>query len=303
MHFFKKKGKNTMDNTLHYNQIVRSLRDFFQNKKGFIEVPAQSRMSIMAACEDPKTITLYNIGGQTYPLPQTGQMWLEYEILNNPQWAGVFCVTTSYRNEPNPVPGRHCLQFPMFEFEARGTFQDLKQLEEELLLHLGFDLPIAIDYCQAAQAYETNILEAVHETAMAKKYGAAISLEKFPEYTQPFWNMKSTGSGLYEKIDVVLHGMETIGSAERETDIARMRERFFSISNGEYANLLFAKFGRDRVLAELDEYLALPMIARFGGGIGVTRLARAMELSGLLTTSVPFKVSYTRQHPQAGHVL
>jgi len=286
-----------MNNTLHYNQMVRTLREFFQYKKGFVEVPAQSRTSILAACEQPKTITTYEIGGQIYPLPQTGQMWLEYEMLNNPQWPGVFCITTSYRNEPNPIPGRHCLVFPMFEFEARGTFQDLKQLEEELLLHLGFDMPLAIDYCQAAQAYETDILESVHETAMAKKYGHAISLEKFPEYTQPFWNMRSVESGIYEKIDVLLHGMETIGSAERETDVARMRERFFTIENGEYANLLFTQFSKERVLAELEEYLALPMIARFGGGIGLTRLARAMELSGLLTPSISYKSSYTRQHP------
>lgn len=287
-----------MDNTVAYSKMVRTLREFFQNKKGFIEVPAQSRISILAACEDPKTITQYSIGKQMYPLPQTGQMWLEYEMLNNPQWPGVFCITTSYRNEPNPIPGRHCLVFPMFEFESRGTFQDLKQLEEELLLHLGFDMPIALDYYQTAHAYETDILEAAHETAMAKKYGHAISLEKFPEYTQPFWNMKAAGSGLYEKIDVVLHGMETIGSAERETDVKRMRERFFTIQNGTYANLLFTHFTKARVMAELEEYLALPMIERFGGGIGLTRLARAMELSGLLTTPTSYKASYTKQHPQ-----
>lgn len=292
-----------MDNTVAYNKMVGTLRDFFQNKKGFIEVPAQSRISILAACEQPATITLYNIGNQTYPLPQTGQMWLEYEMLNNPQLPGVFCITTSYRNEPKPIPGRHCLVFPMFEFESRGTFQDLKQLEEELLVHLGFDIPIAINYCQAAQAYETDILEAVHETAMAKKYGHSISLERFPEYTNPFWNMKSTGSGLYEKIDVVLHGMETIGSAERETDVERMRERFFTIENGTYANLLFTHFSKARVMAELEEYLALPMIERFGGGIGLTRLARAMELSGLLTTPVSYTASYTKQHPQVERAL
>ena len=60
-----------------------------------------------------------------------------------------------------------------------------------------------------------------------------------------------------------------------------MRERFFTIEQGEYANLLFTKFGKERVMAELDAYLALPMIPRFGGGIGLTRLARALELSGL----------------------
>ncbi len=270
-----------MNNTLQYNFMVRKLRNFFQEKKGFIEVPAQSRTSILAACEQPKTITEYSIGGEVFPLPQTGQMWLEYEMLKNPSWPGVFCVTTSYRDEPTPIEGRHKRVFPMFEFESHGTFDELKKLEEELLLFLGFDLPITIDYLSAAQAYETDILEAIHETALSKKYGSSISLEKFPEHTNPFWNMKSEGDGVYSKIDILLHGMETIGSAERETDINRMRERFFTIENGEYCSLLFSKFGKDRVLKELDEYLSLQMIERFGGGIGLTRLARAMELSNL----------------------
>ncbi len=274
-----------MNNTLQYHHMIRTLRHFFQDKKGFIEVPAQSRVSILAACEQPKTITPYTIGGKTYPLPQTGQMWLEYELLKHPEFLGVFCITTSYRDEPNPIEGRHQRVFPMFEFESHGGFEELKKLEEELLLHLGFEMPINIEYSFAAQRYETEILEAIHETALEKEYSSVISLEHFPEYTNPFWNMKRGTSGLYNKIDVLLHGMETIGSAERETDVQWMRERFFTIEQGEYAHLLFSKFGKERVMAELDAYLALPMISRFGGGIGLTRLARAMELSGLFNKS------------------
>ena len=274
-----------MDNTLQYHYMVRKLRHFFQEKKGFIEVPAQSRVSILAACEQPKTITQYTLGGQIYPMPQTGQMWLEYELLKHPEWLGVFCITTSYRDEQNPIEGRHQRIFPMFEFESHGTFEDLKQLEEELLTYLGFQMPISIDYSFAAKRYETQILEAVHESALEKEFSCVISLEHFPEYTNPFWNMKRSESGLYNKIDVLLHGIETIGSAERETNIDLMKERFFTIEQGEYANLLFNKFGSERVIAELKAYLALPMIPRFGGGIGLTRLARAMALSGLFDQS------------------
>ena len=52
-------------------------------------------------------------------------MWLEYELLKNPNVPGYFCVSTSYRNEPNPVPGRHNLIFPMFEFEMKGGMEEL----------------------------------------------------------------------------------------------------------------------------------------------------------------------------------
>ena len=53
-----------------------------------------------------------------------------------------------------------------------------------------------------------------------------------------------------------MHGMETIGSAERATDTYEMREQFHNISDGEYANLLFNHFGQKRVEDELEEYLS-----------------------------------------------
>lgn len=61
-----------------------------------------------------------------------------------------------------------------------------------------------------------------------------------------------------------------------------MRHNFFNISEGQYAKLLFSAFGEDRVLAELDRYLSLPMFPRFGAGCGITRMARAMKLAGLI---------------------
>ncbi len=266
--------------TREYDFMTRKLRQFFQEKKGFIEVPAQSRLSILAACEDPKTITQYMLGGILYPSPQTGQMWLEHEILQNPHWPGVFCITTSYRDEPNPIEGRHYRIFPMFEFESKGGFEEMKQLEQELLLHLGFKKPCSIEYTEACRKYNTKSIEAQHELQMEKELGTSISLEHFPQHTNPFWNMKHNGEGLYNKIDVLLHGMETIGSAEREIDTEWMRERFHTIEDGKYSALLFSKFGKERVLAELEAYLALPMIKRFGAGIGMTRLERAMRLEG-----------------------
>ena len=77
-------------------------------------------------------------------------------------------------------------------------------------------------------------------------------------------------------------GMETIGSAERAHDVEEMRDQFHTISGGEYAQLLYNLFGKDRVLKELDEFLQFDFIPRFGGGIGVTRMINAMRLAGLM---------------------
>ena len=71
--------------------------------------------------------------------------------------------------------------------------------------------------------------------------------------------------------------METIGSAERSADPIEMREQFHTISDGEYASLLYELFGEERVEKELEEFLSYDFFPRFGGGIGITRLISAMK--------------------------
>jgi aspartyl/asparaginyl-tRNA synthetase len=273
-------------NCNEFHNVSMKLRGFFESK-GFIEVHTQSRLSILAACEDPTTIATFNYGGQVWPLPQTGQMWLEYELLKNPEAPGFFCMSTSFRNEPMPVEGRHDKIFPMFEFEMRGELDDLVDLEKELLEYLGFGDREQYgegDYTDVANKYNTVELEHEHEEQLRKDYGPVYFLKMFPNTTSPFWNMKQNEerTGLANKVDVILHGMETIGSAERSSDKNEMRKQFYNISDGNYAKILFSNFTKDRVEGELDEFLSNKFFSRFGGGIGMTRLIRAMKLSNLL---------------------
>ena len=267
-----------MKNTLTYNSLVQKMRDFFL-QKNFVEVPTQSRLSILAACENPHSVTTFNYQGEVWPLPQTGQMWLEYELLRNPEWEGCFCISTSYRQEKDPIPGRHEMIFPMFEFEAKGGMEELKKLERELLEFLGFDEPIERNYDDVCQEYGgVEILEDEHESRMWKELGHCVSLQNFPVRTSPFWNMRHAGNGIFNKIDVILFGQETIGSAERSCDKEYMKHLFETITDGGYAAKLFELFGEDRVRKELDAFLEFDFFPRFGGGIGLTRMARAMEL-------------------------
>ena len=272
-----------------FHAAVRSMRSFFE-KKGFVEVHTQNALSILAACEDPETVSKYNYQGEVWPLPQTGQMWLEDVLLNNPEIKGCFTVSTSYRNEPNPVPGRHDLIFPMFEFETKGGQKEMIQLEKELLEHIGFDKMGGTaanpdypeeDYCDMMVKYGARDLEHEHEQQMEKDYGPVLFLKNFPYHTSPFWNMKKEGDTA-AKVDVIVHGIETIGSAERSCDKDEMRQQFLTISDGGYANLLFDKFGHKRVYGELEAFLDRDFFPRFGGGIGVTRMIRAMEMSNLV---------------------
>ena len=72
-----------------FTNTVGLLRSFFLDK-GFLEVHTQNRLSILAACEDPFNVATYKYAGQVWPLPQTGQMWLEHELLSKPDSKGFF---------------------------------------------------------------------------------------------------------------------------------------------------------------------------------------------------------------------
>ncbi len=289
-------------NSKMYHQCSKVLRQFFENK-GFVEVATQPRLSILAACEDPSTIATFQYSGKVWPLKQTGQMDLEYELLTNKDYPGVFCQSTSYRQEANPIPGRHDLIFPMFEFEARGGMNELIQIETELLEFINFTKDrvsnsdffknngktknettyFQYNYEDLANEWGVKDLSAVEEERIWKEIAPVFFLKNFPEYTSPFWNMKRDETNrTAQKLDVILYGIETIGSAVRENDPTIMLNRFHSISDGKYSELLYAQFGRARVMRELGEFLDLEMSDRVGGGIGITRMIRAMKLANLI---------------------
>lgn len=286
-----------------FDYVSKKLRSFF-SKKNFVEAHTQNRLSILAACEDPENLATFGYEGQLWPMPQTGQMWLEHELLKNSQLAGLFCVSTSYRNEAEPVPGRHDKIFPMFEFEMHGDINELIQLESELCHYLGFPYNVKSTnsstndeypwstYNQACLRYNTSELTHEHEQILEKDFGAVFFIRDFPESTSPFWNMARYEHGLAKKVDVILGGHETIGSAERSCDKDEMRKQFKLISNGAYANTLYAGFTKERVINELNQFLEYDFFVRSGGGIGMTRLIKAMDKYGLIPPNDPQLLTY-----------
>ena len=270
-------------NTREFNQVVEKLRAFFISRK-FLEVSTQNRLSILAACEDPFNVSIFNYAGHDWPMVQTGQMWLEYELLKNPEPEGYFCLTTSYRMEKNPVEDRHDLIFPLFEFEMKGGMDALIQLEKDLLVHLGYDSGkfIEEDYNNLTKLYGTTELEHEHEQRLYDELTPTFFIKNFPEFTSPFWNMKRNDDETANKVDVILSGQETFGSAERETNKQVMRERFNTIMDGKYKDKIYELFSKERTEAEMEDYLKFDFFERCGGGIGVTRLIRSMRMEGLL---------------------
>ena len=268
-----------------YTLIVDKLRAFFQSN-GFLEVSVQDKLSVLSACEDPSTMSIFSYGGLVWPLPQTGQLMLERELLKNPLGPrGYFCVTTSYRNEHNPVPGRHDGIFPMVEYEMRGGVSELAVLQRKLLDFFGFDKFYTAEY-PGGEYLEVSAefgkdRAGEREEKLRREYGPVYFLRNDADSPTPFWNGK--------KLDVILHGIETIGGAERLCNVHAMRRRFYEIDEGRYASTLFSHFTRERVEKELDDYLSLPLFERCGGGIGLLRFLSALKRSGL-EYAVPYPV-------------
>ncbi len=264
----------------NFHETSQKLRSFFL-ERGFLEVDVQSRRSILAACEDPATIATYIFQGIKWPQPQTGQMWLEHDLLKNPKLPGLFCHTTSYRDEPNPIAERHINMFPLFEFETHGNMTTLQTLLEDLCEYLDLGKREEFrdgDYQAIANHYETEEIRAKQEMLIWNDFSPVFLLKNFPFYTHPFFNMKKEG-GHAKKIDAILYGMEVMGTAERSCNVDEMYEFFHTISHGMFAKLLFNHFGKERVTKELDEFLSHDFFTRCGGGIGMTRLMRAIQLS------------------------
>jgi len=269
-----------------FDYVVTKLREFFKSL-GFLEAHPQNRLSILAACEDPFTVAKFDYADKVWPLPQTGQMWLEYELLKNPKAKGYFCLSTSYRQEQTPIDGRHDLIFPLFEFEMHGGIDVLIGMEKDLLRFLGYDETKFVEgtYGDIAKEYGVEELESEQEALLAKDKSATFFLKDFPESTDPFWNMRrydGDKKDIAKKVDVILSGQETFGSAEREVDKEVMRNRFNTISDGGYKKKLYDLFGAERTEREMKDYLDFEFFERCGGGIGMTRLIRSMKAEGLM---------------------
>ena len=267
----------------YYSMVIKQLRDFFESK-GWYEVYTQGRLSILAASKDPNAIFTYNYDGEVWPLPQSGQLWLEKELLLNPDVPGVFCLNTSYRNKSDLVNGREDKIFPLFEYEMRGEVNDLITLEEELLEYLGFGLKefyLHREYTELTEAYGVKKLDYKHTEDLCNEDTPVVFLKNYPTKIVPYWNVKHNGETA-NKVGVILHGIETITSAERCIDKNEIRKQFYTIEDGRYANQLFSNFTKARVVKELDQFLEHDMIVRCGGSIGVTRMIRAMKMSNIL---------------------
>jgi hypothetical protein len=226
---------------------------------------------------------------ETYKNPLTQEIVRTLDNLGIPQDPilsnGYYCDSTSTRDESRAGDGRRYNTFAMSEFELYGGYQDLRCFLENLLANLGFRKVSYIEYEEACNYLGVTMIDDKEEKKLCEDLSSVVLLGKFPKRTDPYWNMKYSGKGdLYNKIDVLIHGVETMGTAERSCDKDQMRKDFYTQDEGKYAKRMFEIFGQDRVMQELEKFLEHTFVPRFGGGIGLQRLIEGMEKEGIDTT-------------------
>lgn len=200
---------------------------------------------------------------------------------------GYFAHNTSIRNESRAGDGRREFKFPLTEFEFQNEneesgFDELVEFLSKLFVHLGFDTPKLVYYEEECQKFGVEMIEDKEEQLLCDKYGSVVLLGKFPLRTDPYWNMRHAGFGIYDKIDVIVHGFESAGTAVRSCNVSEMRDQIVLQDKGNYIRTMYQFFGNQRVEEEIEEYLDYKFIPRCGGGLGMSRIIRGMKIEGLL---------------------
>merc|ERR1712048_296364 len=89
------------------------------------------KVNILSVSQNISTISTFTYGGEVWPLPQTGQVWLEQALfMGNSSVPGYFCVSMSYTTDAI---------LPLFEFVMRGPMEDYVKLQKELLTELKIE--------------------------------------------------------------------------------------------------------------------------------------------------------------------
>lgn len=274
-----------------YRIVMSKLRRFFGDKHHMDEGFYDGNPRLLSACEDWTNIITYKQGdGLLWALPQTRQMHMEWSIMQNTNKhrRGVYACGVSYRPEAeNPRLGRHHRQFPLFEWEMWGGIDVHDVLLDELLVDLGFPIPngnpgsttrenglkiwqtpgsyprVSFDNVVATYEGEPGDIGHAEEQRLEREVGTCV-IKDFTKHSDPFFNMgQDLETGHYWKRDVILNGMETIGSAAREIDPLRIYKNFFKSGStspenqGMFHKTLYQLFGKERVNAELMDYLSL----------------------------------------------
>ena len=242
--FVKPSFKTVSNKQYHY--VANCIR-LYLIENGLIECCLQSKFPLLSSCGDCQN-----------------QLYLEHELLQNPDVTGYFCVTNV--NIENP----HSMPMPTAEFVIKGDIHVLESFIHHLLIYLSYHNISKYtikdyNYITTKLNMDVNYLSSTVKQKIYNKFGAVFLLKNYPTNTSAHWTTKKTNvNDTYDKLVTILSGTEAIISYEMSSDKTDMCNQFHA--NCESAD----------VNAELDQYLSQSFITRSYGKIFTLEIIESM---------------------------
>jgi len=271
-------------NPFFFHYVTNTARFFFL-ETGFIETFEQSNLSVINSCKNLDTSCLFDMYKFCHSLPQSNEIWLDYEITKYNNQAGFFCISTHYTNDSLGITNSI---IPYLEFSIKGGMFELEKMLRALLTSLGYKSKCKFNtlmYKNILSTYNvTDITPSVYNK-IAETDNGVIFIKNYAFNGDTFWN-DFQENGIYNKITVLLNGKETITATQKSKSIEFMRDNFKNRS--DFIKLCDI-FGEYRVLGELEGYLELPFSDRCTGKINLVNLINSMDEESLIPDNYMLK--------------
>ena len=221
-----------------YHYVINCIR-FFLIEKGLFECCSQHKFPLLSSHNE-----------------YTHQFYLEYELLQNSNVTGYFCVTNVNIDQPNSTP--------VVEFVINGDINVLESFTHDLLVYLCYNNIsnyVVKDYSYITTKLNMNInyLSNSIKQKIYTKFGATFLLKNYPFNKTAHWSIKKNiHNNTYNKLVTILSGMESIVSYEISSNTDDMRNQFRTNNNW---------FNNADVNAELEQYLSQSFTTRSYGKI------------------------------------
>jgi len=273
--------------------LLQGARKYFDDME-FKEIVVPHITRATGACENIDTLFAVDYFGQMGYLSQTAQLYLESLI---PWMNKVWCISPSFRAEPR-VDNRHLTEFTLIELEFAGTFDELLEHVEGVILsmitsvmkkmtsrwldrnRLGhITAPFQrIPYTEAIQELDKefghDITREEEQKLVENCGGAPLFITHFPR-AMKFFNMieNEENPELVNSADLILpFGGEAVGAASREYRADLLLNR---LEESQMFKQLTAKGGSIKDFDwYIDVYRKYQTAPHAGCGIGLNRVTQ-----------------------------
>jgi hypothetical protein len=256
-------------NPFTYSYVANAIRFFFLDND-YIESYEQNKLSNLNSCNDIFNACLYDMFNFCYSLPQSNELWLDYQIMKYHNEKGFFSYSTVYTND---IHGINNNIEQIVDFSLCGGMYELEKIVRNLLDTIGlkniFNFK-TYEYTNLLKELNINELKEIDYDKILCDEKTIFFIKNFQKNENIKWNdFYDTNNKYYNKIIIVCCGKVLISCGQKSESVDQMREKYLNKKD-------FKKkcefFHEERVIDELNSYLDMPFKKRCTGSIHLKNL-------------------------------